>query len=131
LLIPAQTGFSSVASSEERRCLASMSVSLVHPHQERQISTAQSILKCTLFKTNVTILFQSPYATKSSVPIAVFREFTPALDDSAVQITNANFAGLSLLCAEFGFEALAKFRSSASFVGETGDTEARIAVLEE
>jgi hypothetical protein len=79
----------------------------------------------------------APYSIHSFVPIEVFRDFISALDDGVIEITNSNCIGLSLLCAEFGFEALAarvsEFRSSASFVGAAADGEARlwIAALEQ
>jgi hypothetical protein len=110
-----------------------MPVTLVYLREERQISTTQLILKCTLFKNNLALL-GPPYAAKPSVPITVFNECTSALNDGMAQITEVNFAGLSLLCAEFGFEALVSrlsaLRSSTSFARETAETEARIVALE-
>jgi hypothetical protein len=115
-----------------------MSVALVHPRERCEVSAAQLILKCTVFKSNLALL-SAPYAVKSSVSLEVFREFLSALDGFAVAIGSANFAGLSLLCAEFGFEGLrerlSEFRRSADFAGEAGETadaeaRARIAALE-
>jgi hypothetical protein len=82
-----------------------------------------------LFKENLL----SPYEVKSVVPVEIFREFISALDDGAITITSANVAGLSLLCAEFGFEALATQLSEFRSPAQTTDAEARarIAVLEE
>jgi hypothetical protein len=61
------------------------------------------------------------------------------LADKDVEVTNANFDGLSLLCDEFRFAALCErlsaFRQSADFkeVATMGDSEARLrlSVLEE
>jgi hypothetical protein len=113
-----------------------MSVTLVHPEEQVPVAATRLIEKCTRFKTNPA-LASAPYAVKSPVPIRVFREFFSALDDGAIEITNANFAGLSLLSTEFGFDGLtaqlSDFRSSAAFAGEVADAEARarIAALEE
>jgi peptidoglycan hydrolase CwlO-like protein len=113
-----------------------MSVSLVHPHARRAVSAARLIDKCTLFKTNLSLL-TAPYSVKSSVPVEVFRAFVSALEDGAVEITKANVAGLSLLCTEFGFGALgtrlSDFGSSASLPLASVDAEARaqIAAREE
>jgi hypothetical protein len=108
-----------------------MSVTLVHRQESRRVAAVRLISKCTLFKDNLV----SPYQVKSDVPFEVFREFLSLLDDGAVEISNANFAGLSLLCTEFGFESLSLrllgFRSSAAFAGQSGDSETRIARLEE
>jgi hypothetical protein len=111
-------------------------VTLVHPKKRLPVAATRLIEKCTLFKTNLALV-GAPYAVKSAVPIRVFREFLSALEGGGTEITNANFAWLSLLCAEFGFEAfaarLSEFRSSAAFAGEVADAEARarIAALEE
>jgi hypothetical protein len=105
-----------------------MSVTLVHPRARRAVSAARLIEKCTLFKTNRSLL-EGPYAVKSSVHTEVFRAFVSALDDGSVEITNSNIAGLSLLCTEFGFESLAarlsEFRSSAARPGTAIDADAR------
>jgi hypothetical protein len=81
----------------------------------------------------------APYAIGASVPLEVFRAFASVLEDVAVEIAYAKFAGLPLLCAEFGFEALAErlpgFRSPAGFSPAKADAgveaRARIAGLEE
>jgi hypothetical protein len=111
-----------------------MSVTLVHPEERRPVAATRLIEKCALFKTNSALL-SAPYAVKSRVPIRVFREFMSALEGGGTEITNANFAGFSLLCAEFGFDGLAArlsdFRSSEVFAGEVAEARARIAALEE
>jgi hypothetical protein len=60
-----------------------------------------------------------PYALKSSISVADFRQFVSALEGDAVAITSKNIGGLSLPCDEFGFEELAmqlsKFRRSPAF----------------
>jgi hypothetical protein len=43
------------------------------------------------------LVVAAPYAVKSSVPAAVFREFAAALADDSFAVTNDNFSGLSLL----------------------------------
>jgi hypothetical protein len=113
-----------------------MSVTLVHPHEHYQVPAPRLIDKCTLFKQNLPLVC-APYSVKSSVPIEVFRTFISALDDGVIEITKSNFAELSLLSTEFGFEAmsarLSAFRSSESFAGGPADSEARarISALEE
>jgi hypothetical protein len=113
-----------------------MTVTIIHPREQRAVSAARLIDKCTLFKTNL-LLLSSPYSIRSTVPIDVFRAFVSALEDGAVEITNANLASLSLLCTEFGFAALtarlSEFRCSAAYAGKTADVEvlARIVALEE
>ena len=98
-----------------------MSVILVHPlsGEETAVSAASLSEQCTLFKDRLV----SPYAVKSSISIEVFREFVSALEGKNVAITTANFAGLSLLCEEFGFSGLSA-RLSA-FAGDPEDGEAR------
>jgi hypothetical protein len=112
-----------------------MSVTLVHPEEQVPVAATRLIEKCTLFKTNPALV-GAPYAVKSAIPIRVFREFLSALEGEAVEVTNANFGGLSLLSTEFGFDGLtaqlSAFRSSGAFAGEVADAEARarIAALE-
>jgi hypothetical protein len=78
------------------------------------------------------MLMATPYALKSSVSVADFRQFISALEGGAVAITKENVGGLSLLCDEFGFEELAaklsEFRRLPAFkdVPTTKDTEARL-----
>jgi hypothetical protein len=111
------------------------SVMLVHPEATVAISALQAINKCSLFQENVT-LATCPYRVKSSVTLAIFREFVSGLEGSAVTITDTNFTGLQRLCEEFGFgelsATLSEFRPSTGFQ-ETVDAAARgrIAGLEE
>jgi hypothetical protein len=105
-----------------------MSVTLVHPQAQLAVSATRLIDKCTLFKNNLALV-GAPYLLKSPVPVDVVQSFISAVTDDTVKITNANFAGLLLLCTEFGFDALAG--RLAEFSGETPDVEVRIAELEE
>jgi hypothetical protein len=105
-----------------------MFVTLLHPREQRQVPRTRVIEKYALFKNNIAVLGAS-YSVNSSVPIEVFREFASALEDDRVVVTNANFDGLSMLSAEFAFEAMAAqlsdFRSSAAFAAEVAHAEAR------
>jgi hypothetical protein len=105
-----------------------MSATLVHPQEQKQVSAARLVHKCALFKDQS--LLNAPYLVKSSVPVDIFRVFTSALEDEAIQLTAANFAGLLVLSAEFGFEALNSellgFRSPSDAKPQT-----RLAALEE
>jgi ubiquitin len=113
-----------------------MSLTLLHPREQRTVSVHRLIDECTLFKNNLGLL-GAPYAIKSRASIEVFREFVSALNGEAIEITNVNFSGLSLLCTEFGFGSLfaqlSAFRSSGAFSGGTAESEAlgRLAVLEQ
>jgi hypothetical protein len=112
-----------------------MSVTLVHPPEQRAVSAHRLIDECALFKNNLGLL-GAPYAIKSATSIEVFREFVSALNGEAIEITTVNFSGLSLLCTEFGFESLfgqlTAFRSSGAFSGGPAESEAlgRLAVPE-
>jgi hypothetical protein len=113
-------------------------VSLTHAGQVFNIPIRGLINRCDLFTSDLSLLTK-PYAVRSSVPLAVFRDFIGALQDRPVTITNENFTCLSLLCSEFGFQALSaklsEFRASPAFVAAvaTEDSEARfrIALLED
>ena len=106
-----------------------MSVILVHPlsGEETAVSGTRLSEKCTLFKDRLV----SPYAVKSSISIEVFREFVSSLEGKNVAITTANFAGLSLLCEEFGFSGLSARLSAFAGDPEDGEARRRIAALEE
>jgi hypothetical protein len=78
------------------------SLALIHPDETRQVSIEHLILKCTSFKSNPALI-RSPYRVQSSVPLSVFQDFISAFEGNALQITLANFLGLSRLCEEFGF----------------------------
>jgi hypothetical protein len=61
--------------------------------------------KCILFGRNQNLL-TIPYRIESSVAIDAFRAFASILESKSVEITNNNFASLSLLCTEFDFTDL-------------------------
>jgi hypothetical protein len=69
---------------------------------------------------------------RAPVSVEDFRQFVSALEDQDVEVTNANFGGLSLLSDEFRFESLSErlsaFRQSADFkeVSTMEDSEARL-----
>jgi hypothetical protein len=110
-----------------------MTTTLVHRGEQALVSAAQLILKCSLFKDNLSLLV-APYTVKSSVSLDIFRLFLSALNDAPVEITRANFSGLSLLSKEFGFDTfsaqLADYRSSAGLTDQANDNT-QIAALEE
>jgi hypothetical protein len=83
-----------------------MSLELVHPEERASVNAINLINKCSLFKANLALL-GAPYEIKSTTPIQAFRDLVSAINDDPVEITAANFDGLSLLSAELGFEALA------------------------
>jgi hypothetical protein len=80
------------------------------------------------------MLTRSPYAVKSGVSVETFHEFVRALKGEAIKITKDNFRGLTQLCCEFGFGALAlqlsRFRESDRLTeaATTENTEARISI---
>jgi hypothetical protein len=85
------------------------------------------------------ILVASPYTVRSKVSLGDFRTFVSALEEALVPITNDNMGGLSRLCEEFHFGALAErlsqFRESDDFKddGTLKDFEVRkrLSALEE
>jgi hypothetical protein len=103
-------------------------VLLCHPEGHFQVSAARLIDKCGFFKANLPLV-GVPFAFKSPVPIEFFREFVAALHDGAVENT-VNFAGRSLFCTEFGFEAL-EFRSCAVLAGLMAEVDRRLSALED
>jgi hypothetical protein len=103
-----------------------MAVAVVHPLEQRRVLATRLIERCALFRNNLALL-GAPYAVRALVSVEVFREFVSALDGGAVEITGASFAGLALLCAEFGFEAMA---ARLSELRSPAAAEARIAPLE-
>jgi hypothetical protein len=82
-------------------------VSLVHPQQTFQVLEKLLVQKCGLFMEDP-IVVASPYTVKSKVSQSDFRTFVSALEGAPVAITNDNFGGLSGLCEEFHFGALAE-----------------------
>jgi hypothetical protein len=73
---------------------------------------------------NSPILFGSAYSVTSSVSFHTFVQFVSALEGIEIEITNENFADLSRLSDEFGFDALSdklsRFRGSAKFTVDAG-----------
>jgi hypothetical protein len=107
------------------------SVTLVHPEETLTVSLLQAITKCGLFQTNPA-LAAIPYALHSSVPLALFRQFVSALAGNPIEVTSANFSGLSRLSDEFGLTDLRSKLSESPPLQEAEDAEARarIAALE-
>jgi hypothetical protein len=105
-------------------------VTLIHLQQCVEVSGRTLVQKSDLFANDLTLV-SSPYALKSQVSLAHFREFMEALEGTEVTITNENFGGLSQLCQEFGFQAfvtrLSQFRQSGDFKEEA----VRLSALEE
>jgi hypothetical protein len=81
------------------------------------------------------MLVASSYTVKSKVSQSEFRTFVSALEGASVPITNDNIGGLTRLCEEFHFGALAErlsqFRESDDFKedGMLKDLEARKRLL--
>jgi hypothetical protein len=103
-------------------------VALVHPREQAQVSVVTVMVKCTLFQ-NKPALLTAPYRVESPIPSEVFRTFVSGLEGVAVEITAANWAPLSLLSEEFGFDSLAAdlsaFRPPVQAMPVVGDGEAR------
>jgi hypothetical protein len=104
-------------------------IDLVHPNEVRRISVIPLMEKCTLFKTTLSLL-GCPYQVKSQVSVPAFREFVSALEGKCPEITSANVEGLSLLCDEFGFEALTAQLLSISRLSAPSDADARVLICE-
>jgi hypothetical protein len=107
-------------------------VTLVHPQEEREVSVRDLINKCSIFEFNVA-LATAPYRVRSAVSLADFQAFASEIAGVAIEITNANVTGLSLLCGEFDFKELAArltaFRPSpepVAEVAEVADAQARV-----
>jgi hypothetical protein len=113
-------------------------LALVHPREQAHVAVMTLMAKCTLFQ-NKPALLSAPYRVESPIPAEVFRAFVSALNGRAVEITAANWASLSLLSEEFGFDSLAgdltAFRPGppvqAMPVIVYGDVRLRIADLED
>jgi hypothetical protein len=109
-----------------------VSITLVHPEATLTVPALDAIKKCSLFQSNPA-LAAAPYNLRSSVPLSLFRQFVSALEGNAIEITSANFSGLSQLSDEFGFSELRSKLSESPPLHEVEDAEARsrIAALEE
>jgi hypothetical protein len=106
-------------------------VELVHPQETLKVPVRTLVLKCNLFADNP-VLAGAPYSVRAPVSVDDFRQFVLALEDKDVEVTNANFGALSLLCDEFRFfglyERLSAFRQPSAFkqVAVVEDSEARL-----
>jgi hypothetical protein len=54
------------------------------------------MMKCTLFQQKPALLI-APYKLRSTVPLTLFRQFVSAVEGNAIEITSANFSGLTQL----------------------------------
>jgi hypothetical protein len=109
-------------------------VALVHPEATLTVPALQAMNKCTLFQQKPALL-TGPYKLGSTVLLTLFRQFVSALEGNAIEITSANFSGLTQLCEEFGFEDLrAKLSESPPPPGtaaEDAEARERITALKE
>jgi hypothetical protein len=113
-------------------------LALVHPREQAHVSVVTLMTKCTLFK-NTPALLTAPYRVESPVPAEVLRAFVSALEGGAIATTAANWAPLSLLSEEFGFDSLSADLSAfrrrpaieAMPMVADGEARSRIADLEE
>jgi hypothetical protein len=112
-------------------------LALVHPREQAHVSAVTLMTKCALFQ-NKPALLTAPYRVESPILAEVFRAFVSALEGGAVEITSANWAPLSLLSEEFGFDSLAADLSAfrrrptvqAMLAVADGDAQSRLASLE-
>jgi hypothetical protein len=108
-----------------------MTLDLVHPRDTLKVPVRTLVMKCNRFAEDPRLLC-APYTVRAPVSVDDFRQFVLALEDKDVEVTNANFVGLSLLCDDFGFvslsERLLTFRQSADFkeVAILEDSEVRL-----
>jgi hypothetical protein len=91
-------------------------VDLIHPRETLKISGEILTRKRTLLMDDPAL---APFrcSVRAAVSVDDFCHLVLALEDKSVEVTNANFGSLSLLCDEFGFvvlsERLSVFRQSA------------------
>jgi hypothetical protein len=80
-------------------------------------------------------LVAAPYPLKSVVPAHIFDDFISELEGQTIQVTTDNYAGLTLLCQEFGFDDLANrlkdIHESQALTSEHSDLSDRLSALEE
>jgi hypothetical protein len=81
-------------------------VALVHPGETFTVTAQCLVSQCGLCNDDASLL-AAPSAVRSPVPLPLFRDFVAALEGKPLEINRENVAGLSLLCAEFGFRSLA------------------------
>jgi hypothetical protein len=107
-------------------------VDLVHPDVTHRIPVDLLVTKCRRFVANQE-LTREPYRVQSAVGADVFQAFVAALKGNAVDITEGNYAELSQLCEEFGFDGLtgqlSMFQPSAAL--KNAKARRRISTLEE
>jgi hypothetical protein len=118
----------------ERMISFSMSgPTIVHSGETLQMPLQNLVSQCDLFRSKPALL-STPYHVRSSVPLAIFRDFVAALAGTPPEITNENIDELSLVCSEVGFQSLSakltKFRASPAFrsVQMTQDSQARLRI---
>jgi hypothetical protein len=80
-------------------------VALVHFGETFQVSREPLISQSDLSHSAPPLL-AALSAVRSSVPLAIFRDFVGGFKTETIEIANESFGRLSLLCAEFGFRAL-------------------------
>jgi hypothetical protein len=92
-------------------------VAVDHSGETFQVPLERLLSQCELFSDLA--LLAAPYTIRSSVSLAVFQDCLAALNKETFELTNDNVGGLSLLCAEFRFRALAarlsEFKASPAF----------------
>jgi hypothetical protein len=107
-------------------------VSLVHPDVTHRITVDLLVTKCRRFIANQE-LTRELYRVQAAVAADVFRAFVAALEGNAVDITEGNYADLSQLCEEFGFDGLtgqlSLFQPSVAL--KDAEARRRISALEE
>jgi hypothetical protein len=81
-------------------------VALIYQGETFTVTAHHLVSQCSLFNDNASLL-TAPYTIRSSIPLPLFRDFVAALEDKPIEINRENVAGLSFLCAEFGFRSLA------------------------
>jgi hypothetical protein len=79
---------------------------LISSGERIPVSFVSLIRKCMRFRDNFALLAR-PYQVQSDVSIDVLRAFVSAIEGGRVDITDANFQPLFLLCKEFGFDGFA------------------------
>jgi hypothetical protein len=89
-----------------------------------EFDSADESNTCTAFQANLVPRHSS---VTSGVPSEMFRTFLSAVKDESIDVTPANFAGLSALCGEFGFQLaspsyrLCTLEVSCGLSGRTSD----------
>jgi hypothetical protein len=80
-------------------------LALVHPREQAHVSVAALVAKCPIFQ-NKPALVSAPSRVESPIPAEVVRAFVSGLEGGGFEITATNWAPLSLLREEFGFDSL-------------------------